>query len=42
MNVSRLVCPFGELVIKTHPLFENRMPGGTTAGTAYRSWTRTG
>ena len=36
MNVSRLVCPFGELVIKTHPLF-NQMPGGTTAGTAYRS-----
>jgi hypothetical protein len=36
MNVSRPVCPFGELVMKTHPLF-NQMPGGTTAGTAYRS-----
>lgn len=40
MNVSRLICPFGELVIKTHPLF-NQMVGGTTAGTAYygmNSW----
>lgn len=36
MNVSRLVCPFGELVLKTHPLF-NQMPGGTAGGTAYRS-----
>lgn len=31
MNVSRLVCPFGELVIKTHPLF-NQLVGGTNAG----------
>jgi len=34
MNVSRLTCPFGELVLKTHPLF-NELPGGTTAATAY-------
>ena len=36
MNVMRLTCPFGDLVIKTHPLF-NQMPGGTAGGTAYRS-----
>jgi hypothetical protein len=34
MTVSRLVCPFGELVLKTHPLF-NRVTSGTTAGTPY-------
>lgn len=34
MNVARLVTPFGELVLKNHPLF-NQMPGGTTAGTDY-------
>lgn len=34
MNVSRLICPFGELVLKTHPLW-NQMAGGTTGGTAY-------
>ncbi len=40
MNVNRLVSPFGELVIKTHPLF-NQVQGGTTGGTAYHgmeSW----
>lgn len=40
MNVSRLTCPFGELVLKTHPLF-NQMTGGTTGGTPYygvESW----
>jgi hypothetical protein len=34
MNVSRLSSPFGELVIKNHPMF-NEVPGGTTGGTAY-------
>lgn len=34
MRVARLICPFGELVFKTHPLF-NQMTGGTTAGTSY-------
>lgn len=34
MNVSRLISPFGELVLKTHPLW-NYAPGGVTAGTAY-------
>lgn len=29
MKVTRLTCPFGELVLKTHPLF-NQMFGGTT------------
>lgn len=40
MNVSRLVSPFGEIVFKTHPLF-NQVLGGTTGGTAYHgmdSW----
>lgn len=32
MNVSRLVTPFGELVIKTHPLF-NQMPSGVAPAT---------
>lgn len=34
MNVSRLICPFGELVLKTHPLF-NQMTSGTTGSAAY-------
>lgn len=34
MNVTRLTTPFGELVLKTHPLF-NQMRGGTTAGTDF-------
>lgn len=34
MTVNRLVCPFGELTFKTHPLF-NYMPSGVTAGTKY-------
>jgi hypothetical protein len=34
MDVSRLVCPFGTLVLKTHPLF-NQITSGTTGGTAY-------
>jgi hypothetical protein len=32
MNVSRLVSPFGELILKTHPQF-NQMPGGTSGTT---------
>lgn len=34
MNVSKFISPFGELVVKTHPLF-NQLGGGTTAGTAF-------
>tara|TARA_R110002153_G_scaffold274298_2_gene448185 strand:+ start:6464 stop:7708 length:1245 start_codon:yes stop_codon:yes gene_type:complete len=34
MNVQRLTTPFGELVLKRHPMFSDR-PGGTTGGTAY-------
>lgn len=34
MNVSRLVSPFGELVLKTHPLF-NQMTSGKTGGTQF-------
>lgn len=34
MNVTRITSPFGTLVWKTHPLF-NQMVGGTTGGTAY-------
>lgn len=34
MNVSRLITPFGELVLKLHPLF-NLIPGGSTGGSAY-------
>ncbi len=34
MNVQRLTSPFGELVLKTHPLFNNN-PGGTTDNAAY-------
>lgn len=40
MNVSRLVSPFGELVMKTHPLF-NQITGGTTTAVDYfgrNSW----
>lgn len=37
MNVQRLITPFGTLVFKTHPLF-NEMPGGVTAATAYVGW----
>ena len=33
MNVTRLTCPFGEIVLKSHPLF-NQMTGGTNT-TAY-------
>lgn len=34
MKVMRITCPFGDLVIKTHPLFTQNS-GGTTGGTAY-------
>ena len=34
MNVTRLSCPFGDLVFKTHPLF-TQMTGGTTTSVAY-------
>jgi len=34
MNVTRLVSPFGTVVLKTHPLW-NQLVGGTTGGTAY-------
>lgn len=34
MRVARLVCPFGELVLKGHPLF-NQMASGTTSTTPY-------
>lgn len=40
MNVSRITSPFGDLVLKTHPLF-NQMAGGTNGGTPYygvESW----
>lgn len=33
MNVSRISSPFGELVFKTHPLW-NQMPGGTATDTS--------
>lgn len=36
MDVRRLVSPFGTVVLKTHPLF-NQIVGGTTAATAYTS-----
>ena len=32
MNVTRLISPFGELVMKTHPLW-NRLTGGAVGGT---------
>ncbi len=34
MNVSRLVCPSGELILKNHPLW-NRMASGVTAASGY-------
>lgn len=34
MKVTRLECPFGSLVFKTHPLFTQNT-GGTTGGTPY-------
>lgn len=40
MRVSRIISPFGELVFKSHPLF-NEMAGGTTGGSAFygvESW----
>lgn len=40
MNVTKFMCPFGTLILKTHPLFNN-VTGGTTTGTAYygmESW----
>ena len=40
MNVTRLITPFGELVLKTHPLF-NQLTGGTTGSADYfgaNSW----
>lgn len=40
MNVTRLVCPFGEIVFKSHPLF-NQMTSGTTGTGPYygvESW----
>ena len=40
MKVNRLICPHGEIVLKTHPLF-NQQVGGLTGGTAYygkNSW----
>ena len=40
MNISRLTSPFGELVLKRHPLF-NQDVAGVTASTAYQgmeSW----
>jgi len=40
MNVTRITSPFGEIVLKTHPLF-NQMTGGTTGTASYygmESW----
>lgn len=38
MAVTRLTTPFGELVLKPHPLF-NQMSGGTNEGTnTYNAW----
>lgn len=34
MRVTRLICPYGELVLKTHPLF-NLLTGGTTGTDPY-------
>lgn len=36
ITVSRFITPFGELVFKTHPLF-NQMQGGTAGGSQYYS-----
>lgn len=37
MRVTRLFCPFGELVFFTHTLF-NQLAGGTTDSVAYSGW----
>lgn len=37
MNVMRLISPYGELVIKTHPLF-NESTSGTTGSDPYYGW----
>ena len=37
MNVTRVFSPFGEVIFKTHPLW-NQMRGGQTAGTDYYGW----
>lgn len=36
MKVNRLICPFGEVVLKTHPLF-NQLVGGVTTAVNYYS-----
>lgn len=41
MNITRITCPFGTLVWKTHPLF-NQMTGGSTGGTAYHGFSSHG
>lgn len=38
MNVSRLTCPFGELVLKTHPLFNQLNSSTSPAYNAPDSW----
>lgn len=38
MKVARLVTPFGELVLKPHPLF-TQVQGGSVGGTAYQGLT---
>ena len=38
MRVTRLITPFGELVLKAHPLFTQNA-GGTNGGTAYQGMT---
>jgi hypothetical protein len=38
MNVMRLVCPFGELVIKTHPLFNQITSSASPNYNALDSW----
>jgi hypothetical protein len=40
MNFQRLLCPFGEVFLKPHPLF-NAMAGGVNT-TAYYSWAESG
>jgi hypothetical protein len=37
MTVSRFITPFGELVFKTHPLFNQMQGGVTTGGSAFFS-----
>ena len=34
MRVNRLVCPFGTVILKTHPLW-NQLPGGTVGSADY-------